>query len=146
MVTDWFAGREIVVAMGIFVNSFPLGIGLALISLTRLVGAAGWSAAMQATAVLSLAALLLMVLAYRRHSIRPQPEAATKFVPSISAQEAAMVSLVGIIWGLLNGVYSIYLASRRSSLGAAASAPPKRASGGARLVARGGWRVSAAAR
>jgi cyanate permease len=109
MITDWFAGREIVVAMGIFVNSFPLGIGLALISLSRLVGAAGWAGAMQATAIVSLAALLLMVLAYRRHSNDRNSKAATKFVLSISVQEAFMVSLVGIIWGLLNGVVGIYL-------------------------------------
>src|SRR5262245_56417915 len=109
MVTDWFAGREIVVAMGIFVNSFPLGIGLALISLSRLVGAAGWSAAMQATAVLSLAALLLVVLAYRRHTNDRNLEAAAKFTLSIAWREAALVSLAGLIWGLLNGAYSIYL-------------------------------------
>jgi len=107
MVTDWFAGREIVLAMGIYVNSFPLGIGLALISLSQLVGAAGWLAAMQATAVLSLAALLLVVLAYRRHSNDRNP--AAKFVLSISAQEAAMISLASMIWGLLNGAYGIYL-------------------------------------
>jgi cyanate permease len=109
MVTDWFAGREIVVAMGIFVNSFPLGIGLALFSLSRLVGAAGWPAAMQATALLSLAALLLVLLAYRRHANDRNVEAAAKFVLSISAREAALVSLAGMIWGLLNGVFGIYL-------------------------------------
>ena len=33
MVTDWFAGREIASAMAIFVNSWPVGIALALIVL-----------------------------------------------------------------------------------------------------------------
>ena len=33
MVTDWFAGREIASAMAIFVNSWPVGIALALIAL-----------------------------------------------------------------------------------------------------------------
>jgi MFS family permease len=42
MVTDWFAGREIVLAMTIFVNSFPVGIGLALLSLGWLSEHAGW--------------------------------------------------------------------------------------------------------
>ena len=33
MVTDWFAGREIASAMAIFVNSWPVGIALALVGL-----------------------------------------------------------------------------------------------------------------
>jgi len=33
MVTDWLAGRELVLAMAVFVNAFPIGIGLALLSL-----------------------------------------------------------------------------------------------------------------
>ena len=109
MVTDWFAGREIMMAMGIFVNSFPLGIGLALFSLSRLVGAAGWPAAMQATALLSLAALLLVLLAYRPHAHDRNLKSAAKFELSVSAREAVLVSLAGMIWGLLNGAYSIYL-------------------------------------
>ena len=35
MVTDWFAGREIATAMGIFVNSWPVGIALALVEIGR---------------------------------------------------------------------------------------------------------------
>ncbi|MBI1778806.1 MAG: MFS transporter [Proteobacteria bacterium] len=31
MITDWFAGREIVLAMTIFINSFPIGIGIGLL-------------------------------------------------------------------------------------------------------------------
>ena len=41
MVTDWFAGREIVLAMAIFMNSFPIGIGIAVLVLGGLAGAAG---------------------------------------------------------------------------------------------------------
>ena len=33
MVTDWFAGREIVTAMALFVSSWPVGIGLGLLVL-----------------------------------------------------------------------------------------------------------------
>jgi len=61
MVTDWFAGqREIVLAMAIFVNSFPIGIGLAQLSLGALAAAAGWAGAFAATAGLALLALLLL--------------------------------------------------------------------------------------
>src|SRR3954468_5214350 len=33
MITDWFAGREIVTAMALFVSSWPVGIGLGLLLL-----------------------------------------------------------------------------------------------------------------
>src|SRR6202040_4307556 len=33
MVTDWFAGKEIATAMAIFVSSWPVGLGLALLTL-----------------------------------------------------------------------------------------------------------------
>ena len=68
MVTDWFAGRrEIVLAMAIFVNSFPIGIGLATLALGPLAAMAGWGASLAATAALSVAALLLLALAYAKH-------------------------------------------------------------------------------
>ena len=40
MVTDWFAGREIVTAMSIFIASWPLGLALGLISFPVI--AAAW--------------------------------------------------------------------------------------------------------
>jgi MFS family permease len=44
MVTDWFAGREIATAMAIFVNSWPLGIALALLVLAPIALATGLTA------------------------------------------------------------------------------------------------------
>jgi len=41
MVTDWFVGREIATAMAIFVNSWPLGIALALLVLAPIALATG---------------------------------------------------------------------------------------------------------
>src|SRR5258708_28862686 len=57
MITDWFAGREIVLAMAVFINSFPIGIGLALLTLGWLAESHGWAAALHATAALALASL-----------------------------------------------------------------------------------------
>lgn len=107
MITDWFAGREIVLAMAIFVNSFPIGIGLALLSLGWLAEGAGWSASFWATAAVSFASLLLVAALYRPH---PNDRAAgSAGAPSqrISRQEVALVCLAGMIWGLYNGAFSI---------------------------------------
>ena len=53
--------------MSVFINSFPIGITLALLSLGWLADNLGWPAAFHATAVLALAALLLVALVYQRH-------------------------------------------------------------------------------
>src|SRR5215469_8725106 len=67
MVTDWFAGRGIALAMTIFVNSFPIGMGLGLWFLGAFAERAGWQASLHVTAAAALAALVLVVLAYRPH-------------------------------------------------------------------------------
>lgn len=65
MVTDWFAGREIALAMSWFISTWPLGILLGLLTLTPL--AVDWApaAAFAATAVVATVSALLLMLAYR---------------------------------------------------------------------------------
>src|SRR5262249_9458851 len=65
MVTDWFAGREIVVAMGVFLASWPLGIVLGLLFQGPMADAVGWRWVMFLAALLCGGALLLLVAAYR---------------------------------------------------------------------------------
>ncbi|WP_043342232.1 MFS transporter [Belnapia moabensis] len=105
MVTDWFAGRrEIVLAMAVFVNSFPIGVGLATLSLGTLAGLAGWGASLAATAALALAALLLLTLAYAKH---PNDGIGTTVGGVISAPEAMLVCLAGAVWGIFNGAFAV---------------------------------------
>ncbi len=65
MVTDWFAGREIVVAMGVFLASWPFGIVLGLLLQGPLAHEFGWRSVMHVAALSCGLALLLLVLAYR---------------------------------------------------------------------------------
>ena len=105
MVTDWFAGREITLAMTVFVNSFPIGLGLALLVQGRLAESQGWRVALGATALAAAAALLLVLLGYRRH---PNDRGAAG--PGgwrIPRREAALVCLAGAIWGVVNGAFTI---------------------------------------
>ncbi|WP_043341407.1 MFS transporter [Belnapia moabensis] len=107
MVTDWFAGqREIVLAMAIFVNSFPIGIGLAQLGLGVLAAAAGWALAFAATGVLALVALLLLRIGYRAH---PNDGAAAPAGARgrISGREVGLVCLAGAMWGGLNGSLAV---------------------------------------
>ena len=105
MVTDWFAGRrEIMLAMAVFVNSFPIGVGLATLSLGSLAGLAGWGASFVATAALALAALLLLTLAYAKH---PNDGRGVAAGSKISAQEVVLVCVAGAIWGIFNGAFAV---------------------------------------
>jgi MFS family permease len=109
MVTDWFAGSGLVLAMTIFVNSFPVGMGIGLWWLGALAERAGWPAALHVTAAAALAALVLVALAYRPHPNDRKPRGGAE-ARRISWREIALVSIPGAIWGLVNGAYTIMVA------------------------------------
>ncbi|MGK7871205.1 MFS transporter [Falsiroseomonas sp. E2-1-a20] len=110
MVTDWFAGCEIVLAMAIFINSFPIGIGLAMMSLGLVARGGGWRLAMFATTVLALLSLLLFLVAYRRHPNDGRGPASTKKMgDGINRRELRLVCIAGTIWGTFNGTFAIML-------------------------------------
>jgi len=122
MITDWFANREIVLAMAIFINSFPIGIGLALLSLGWIAESAGWHVALHATAMVTSAALLLVMTLYRRHSNDQLVQRSGSPAERATSQEITQVCIAGAIWGMYNGVFAILLsfappASYRSRTG-----------------------------
>jgi MFS family permease len=99
MLTDWFAGREIATAMAIFINSWPAGLALSLLTLPAIGAASGVSAVYFAVAVMVVLALLLLVAGYR-----PAPDATVSSVsPARIGAKALIASIVaGLIWGLFN--------------------------------------------
>jgi len=108
MVTDWFAGREIVAAMALFVASWPLGIALGLLSFPPLAAAHGWPVVMQAGAVVVALCFAVMWLVYR-----PPPDAPAEFGHGLqidlSRREWLLISLAGFIWGVFNAGYVILI-------------------------------------
>ncbi|HLZ78553.1 MAG TPA: MFS transporter, partial [Sphingomonas sp.] len=110
MVTDWFAGRGLVLAITIYVNSFPIGMGIGLWWLGELGERAGWQAALHVTAAAALAALVLMMLAYRPHPNDRKPRTGGEAARRISLREVALVSFPGAICGMVNGAYTIAVA------------------------------------
>lgn len=112
MVTDWFAGREIVLAMAVFVNSFPIGLGIAMLVLGAIAEAAGWRIAMQASGAVAAAAFLLVLLAYRPHPNEGGAAAApgAGLVGRITSREVVLVCLAGAMWGIYNGAFGITFA------------------------------------
>lgn len=64
MVTDWFAGQRIVLAMGFLISSWPFGIALALLTMGPLAEAYGLAWAFTAPVVLCSISLLLIAALY----------------------------------------------------------------------------------
>jgi MFS family permease len=102
MVTDWFAGREIVTAMSIFVASWPLGLAIGLISFPALAAAASsWSAVMYVAVASALICLVLVALIYRD---APSMKVGTSptFHISMTVCEWLLISLAGLVWSTYN--------------------------------------------
>ena len=99
IVADWFAGREIATAMAIFVNSWPVGIALALALLPLIAQAGGLGAALGATTGFAGLGLLLMATLHRAPSNAAGAGPATGW--PVGAELAALFAAGGI-WALFN--------------------------------------------
>jgi MFS family permease len=100
MVADWFAGREIATAMAIFINSWPVGLGLSLLILPAIGTNFGVASAYVAVAALIGTALLLLLLVYR------SPDTATRATGTETRLDRR-VTLSLIVAGLIWGLYSL---------------------------------------
>jgi MFS family permease len=69
MVTDWFADREIVTAMGVFLASWPFGIVLGLLFQGAIAHDIGWRWVMHLAAAVCLLALVLLATACGRANL-----------------------------------------------------------------------------
>jgi MFS family permease len=104
MVADWFAGKEIATAMAIYVNSWPGGVALALLTLPLIGTAYGAVAVHLAVAALIALALVLLAAAYQ-----PPGHAATAIATStrLDRNTLAAVILAGLVWGLYNVGFAV---------------------------------------
>src|SRR5579863_1553195 len=99
MVADWFAGQEIATAMAIFVNSWPAGIALSLISLPLIATAFGVEAVHLTVAASIALGLVFFATAY------PSPPKITAAAAGSSwPDRSTLIALIaaGLIWGLFN--------------------------------------------
>jgi MFS family permease len=102
MTMDWFARRELVLAMAILVNSWPFGIALALIVQSGAAVALGWPAVLYGTAALSMLSFAVIAIGYRPPPglTLPAPAAGRWF--ALSRAEAGGVTLAAVVWTLYN--------------------------------------------
>jgi MFS family permease len=99
MVADWFAGKEIATAMAIFVNSWPAGVALSLLTLPSIGTAYGVGAVYLAVAALIGLGFVLLAAAYQ-----PPANSVTRAAAFVRLDRSAAIAVVaaGLIWGLYN--------------------------------------------
>jgi len=106
MIADWFAGREIVIAMGIFVSSWPFGLAVALMVFGPLAATQGYALVMHLGALACLVAFALVLLLYRDPPDMPA-EPLARLSLDLTRREWLTVSAAGLVWGFLNSSYIV---------------------------------------
>jgi MFS family permease len=104
MVTDWFSGREIATAMAVFVNSWPAGIALSLLTLPAI----GISQGILAV-YLTVAALIVLGIGLLLAGYQPAPDTPAMNASSARPDRNALMAVIaaGLIWGLFNVGFAI---------------------------------------
>lgn len=105
MVADWFEGNEISFSMAVFVNSWPIGIAIALIVLPIVADFGGLSTALILVASLTTTGFVALTFFYR--SPRSTKKGPAQSNDRISGEIFAGVVAAGTIWGLYNGALGI---------------------------------------
>ncbi|MCR9272975.1 MULTISPECIES: MFS transporter [Mameliella] len=108
MVADWFAGRNLATAMGIFVNSWPAGIALALLVLPLIAQAGGLNTALATSMAFCIGGLVLMTVVYRDPPAPLAGSAPTGRWPRNGALTGIVIA--GCVWGLYNGALAMVFA------------------------------------
>ncbi len=103
MTADWFARREIVLAMALILSTWPLGIALGLFTQPHLAEAFGWRTVMLLSAGLCLASLILVTTLYRAPP--EEPSDSTRSTRALGLPPATVllpVVVAGVMWGAFN--------------------------------------------
>lgn len=98
MVTDWFAGREIGTAMGIFVNSWPVGVALALVALPVVGATYGVAVTYLVTSAAIALGLIILAVFYTA----PPPTGAAEVTARPGGQAVAAIVVAGAVWSIYN--------------------------------------------
>ena len=109
MVTDWFAGREMITASAIYFAGWPFGIAIGLVSQGSLAEATSWQTVLLLSSALILVAALLLAFAYRDSPDAPPADPGGRLF-TLSRRELLLVSLVGLAWAFSTAGYVIVLA------------------------------------
>jgi MFS family permease len=108
MVTDWFAGKELVLAMSILINTWPIGIGLALLTQGALAQGVSWQAAFVATAAMAALGMLSVFAGYEPAPGAPAVQKVD--LRGIARQEWILLGASSSAWTIYNIAYVLLVA------------------------------------
>lgn len=118
MATDWFARREIVLAMAVVLSTWPFGIALGLFVEPRIAVAFGWRSVMLLAGVICLVSLLLVALFYRVPPAETEVASHAQGASVPQWRTLAPVVVAGIMWGSFNAGLVTYFSFVPSFLAA----------------------------
>ena len=98
---DWFQGRELFFAISLFLSGWPIGMGVGLLVQTPMAAGIGWEWVFLSTGIFCAVCLLAFAVLFPGQSAAPNGAIAGRF--RLSGREFTLVSLSGILWGLMNG-------------------------------------------
>jgi predicted MFS family arabinose efflux permease len=102
MIADWFADKELTLAMAIHVNSWPFGIAIGLVTQAALAEVLSISAMLSITAMFCAVGVVLLLLGTQDRT-RPAANVQTALIEwNMSLREFTLVSLAALIWLLFN--------------------------------------------
>jgi MFS family permease len=108
MVTDWFAGKELVLAMSILINTWPIGIGLALLTQGALAKGVSWQAAFVATAAIAALGMLSVIVGYKPAPGAPAVQKVD--LRGIARREWILLGAASATWTIYNAAYVLVVA------------------------------------
>jgi cyanate permease len=109
MVTDWFAGGEIVWAMTILINAWPVGIGLALLVLPAVARAWGLPVVFHVAAGMAAMGALGVALLYASPPRAARPRGPAGRLALLSRREVRLVGAASPSWMLYNVGFAVML-------------------------------------
>lgn len=107
MVTDWFTGKQLGIAMSVIINGWPIGIGLGILTHHLIADAMTWSGVFWANALFAGMVFLAMQFFYQNPQTAEQSE--TPQTSRISRTEILQVSFAAIGLTLYNAAVVMVL-------------------------------------
>lgn len=108
MLADWFSGREMIWAMTILINAWPVGIMLALLVLPAVAGSWGVGAVFYVAAAMAALGAMGVAFGYRAPAGAAAPSGNAR-LSVLSRRERSLVTMASLPWMLYNVGFAVML-------------------------------------